>query len=74
MYKLKLTSIGKSTGVVLPKEILAQLKLKKGDILYLTETPDGFRITLYDPKFEEQMNLARTIMKKRHDALRALAK
>ena len=73
MYKLKLTSIGKSTGVVLPKEILAQLKLKKGDILYLTETPDGFRITLYDPKFEEQMNLARMIMKKRRDALRALA-
>ena len=73
MYKLKLTSIGKSTGVVLPKEILAQLKLKKGDILYLTETPDGFRITLYDPKFEEQMNLAHTIMKKRRDALRALA-
>ena len=74
MHRLKLTSIGKGTGVVLPKELLCRLKLEKGDMLYLTETPDGFRITSYDPAFEAQMKAARKIMKKRCEALQALAK
>ena len=74
MHRLKLTSIGNSTGVVLPKELLSRLKLEKGDVLYLTETPDGFRITPYDPAFEDQMKAAREIMKKRRDAWRTLAK
>jgi len=74
MHKLKLTSIGNSTGVVLPRELLSRLKVEKGDVLYVTETPDGLRITPYDPAFEEQMKAARRIMKKRRDALRELAK
>jgi len=74
MHKLKLTSIGNSTGVILPKELLARLKVEKGDALYVTETPDGLRITPYDPAFEDQMKKARGIMKKRRDALRALAR
>ena len=74
MHKLKLTSIGNSTGVILPRELLARLKVEKGDALYVTETPDGLRITPYDPAFEDQMKKARGIMKKRRDALRALAR
>ena len=51
MYALKLTSIGNSVGVVLPKELLARLKLAKGDTVYVTESPGGYRITPYDPEF-----------------------
>jgi putative addiction module antidote len=73
-FTLKLTQIGNSVGVVLPKEALASLKLEKGDALYLTESPEGFRITAYDPGFEQQMNAAQDIMKRRRNVLRELAK
>ncbi|PJI41060.1 AbrB/MazE/SpoVT family DNA-binding domain-containing protein [Ferrovibrio sp.] len=74
MFALKLTQIGNSTGVVLPKDALAQLKVEKGDTLYLTETADGFRLTPYNPEFERQMEAARKIMKEHRDVLRELAK
>ena len=74
MLTLKLTTIGNSVGVVLPKEVLDRLNIEKGDKVYLTESPDGFRLTPYDPEFEKQMTMARQIMKKRRDVLHELAK
>jgi putative addiction module antidote len=74
MVKLKVTTIGSSVGVVLPKEVLARLKVAKGDSLFLTESPEGFRITPYDSEFEEDMTLARKVMRKRRNLLRELAK
>ncbi len=74
MLKLKLTTVGSSTGVVLPKEALAKLNVAKGDVLYLTEAPDGYRLTRYDPDFERQMELAQQVMRSRRNALRELAK
>jgi putative addiction module antidote len=74
MTKLKITTIGSSAGIVLPKEVLARLRVAKGDSIFLTESPEGFRITSYDPSFEEQMTLARKFMRKHRDALRELAK
>ena len=74
MTKLRLTAIGNSAGVVFPKEVLARLKLNKGDSVYLTEAPDGYRLTPYDPEFAQQMETARRIMKRRRAALRELAK
>lgn len=74
MSTLKITAIGNSAGVVLPKEALARLGVAKGDVLYLTETPDGFRLTPYDPEFAAQMDAARKVMKRRRAALRELAK
>jgi putative addiction module antidote len=74
MIALKLTQIGNSTGVVLPKEALEKMHVAKGDMIYLTETPDGFRITPYDEEFERQMTVAREVMKKRRNVLRELAK
>lgn len=74
MLTLKLTTIGNSMGFVLPREAVDKLHLEKGDRLYLTESPDGFRLTPYNPEFERQMIEARRIMKKRRDALRELAK
>ncbi len=74
MLTLKLTTIGNSVGVVLPKEVLDRLNIEKGDKVYLTESPDGFRLTPYDPEFEKQMTMARQIMKKRREVLHELAK
>ena len=74
MLALKLTAIGNSVGVVLPKEVLNALKLVKGDTVYLTESPDGYRFTPYDPQFAQQMTLARQIMKRRRNVLHELAK
>jgi putative addiction module antidote len=74
MFSLKLTKIGNSLGLILPKEVLARLKLAKGDEIFITESPDGYRITPHNPAFEAQMKAARTIMKRRRAALRELAK
>ncbi|HET6467980.1 MAG TPA: AbrB/MazE/SpoVT family DNA-binding domain-containing protein [Geminicoccaceae bacterium] len=74
MLALKLTRIGNSVGVILPKEAVARLKVEKGEVLYLTEAPDGYRLTPYDPEFEAQMAAARRIMKRRRNVLRELAK
>ena len=54
------TQIGNSTGVILPKEVAARLKVKKGDSVFLTETPDGYTVTPYDPEFEAQMQSGTT--------------
>ncbi len=74
MHTLKLTQIGNSVGAIFPKELLAQMRLEKGDEFYVTETPDGLRITTHNPEFEEQMRLGREIMKERRAVLRELAK
>ena len=74
MTTLKLTQIGNSLGVILPKEILGKFKLEKGDDLFVTETPDGFSITPHDAEFEKQMTAARKIMKENRAVLRELAK
>lgn len=60
--------------MVLPKEVLASLKVEKGDTIFLTETPDGYKLTPYDAEFEAQMTAARSVMKRRRNALRELAK
>jgi putative addiction module antidote len=74
MHALKLTQIGNSVGVILPKEVLARLKLEKGDTVYVTETPDGVALTALDPSFEEQLELGREFMREYRDTFRALAK
>lgn len=74
IHALKLTQIGNSVGVILPKEVLARLKLMKGDSLFITDTPDGMTLTPYDPSFEIQMTAARAIMHKRRNVLHELAK
>jgi putative addiction module antidote len=74
MQALKLTQIGNSIGVILPKEVLARLKLEKGDTVFVTETPDGIALTPYDPAVEEQVKLGREFMREYRDTFRALAK
>jgi putative addiction module antidote len=71
---LKLTQIGNSVGVVLPKELLARLKLEKGDTVFVTETPDGLTLTPYDPVVAEQLEIGREFMREYRDVFHALAK
>lgn len=73
-FALKLTQIGNSVGVVLPKEALAAMKVGKGDTVHLTESPDGFRVTPYDPTVDEQLELGRDFMREFRDTVHALAK
>ena len=74
MTVLKLTKIGNSVGAIFPREVLARMHVDAGDVVYLTETPDGVRVTPYDPEFAQQMEVAERIMKKRRAVLRELAK
>jgi putative addiction module antidote len=71
---LKITKIGNSAGVVLPKELLARLRAGVGDTLHVTEAPDGIRITAADPDFAAQMEIVERIMREDRDILRVLAK
>jgi putative addiction module antidote len=70
---LKIKKIGNSAGVILPKELLARLRVAPGDTVYVTESPDGLRITANDPGFAEKMALAEEIMREDRDILRVLA-
>lgn len=74
MYTLKIRKIGNSAGVTLPKALLAELKVKEGDTLVLTECPEGFLVTQYSGKFEEQMAAFEKGNRKYRNALRDLAK
>jgi putative addiction module antidote len=74
MHMLKLTQIGNSIGVILPKEALARLKLSKGESVFLTETPDGYVLTPYDPTLEEEIQAGREFMRDYRDTFHQLAK
>jgi len=75
MIALKLRKIGNSLGVVLPKEALASLKTQEGDMIYLTDSPDGgFRITPLNEEFSDQFEKAEQIMREDRDVLRELSK
>jgi putative addiction module antidote len=74
MFALKLTRIGNSVGVILPKEMLARLKLEKGQSVFLTETPAGYVLTPYDPALEEQIEAGREFMREYRDTFHQLAK
>ena len=74
MTALKLTQIGNSVGLILPKEVLARLKVAKGDTVFVTDAVNGVMLTPYSADFEVQMTAARRITKKRRNVLRELAK
>ncbi len=71
--KLKITTVGSSVGVVLPKEILAKLRVGKGDTLYAIETPNGIELTPYNADFERRLEIGKRVMRENRDLLRKLA-
>ena len=74
MAALKLTQIGNSVGVILPKELLARLKVEKGDTLFWTEAANGVTLTPYDPDVEVQLALGREFMHEFRNTFHQLAK
>lgn len=74
MTTIKIRNVGNSLGIVLPKELIARLRVSKGDKLFVQETVDGIRLTPYDPEFQQQMEIAKMVMREDRDALRALSK
>ena len=74
MHTLKLTQIGNSVGVILPKDALSKLKLQKGESVFLTECADGFILTPYDPALDEELTAGREFMREYRDTFHQLAK
>ena len=74
MHMLKLTQIGNSVGVILPKEALSRLRLGKGQSVFMTETPEGYALTPYDPELDEQIQAGREFMREFRDTFHQLAK
>jgi len=74
MHVLKLTQIGNSVGVILPKEVLAHLRLEKGQSVFVTETSEGMVLTPYNPSLEEEIQAGREFMKEFRDTFHQLAK
>jgi putative addiction module antidote len=72
MVSLKLTTVGNSVGVVLPKEVLQRLHVSKGDVLYVLDVPNGVQLTPYDPELARQMDVAEQVMREDRDVLRKL--
>jgi putative addiction module antidote len=72
MTTLKITTVGNSTGLVLPKEILQRLRIEKGDVLYVLETPNGIELTPYNPEFSTQIETAEQVMREDRDVLKKL--
>ena len=70
---LKVTTVGNSVGIVLPKEILEKLRVQKGDTLFALETTNGIELTAYNPEFAKQMEMAEKVMREDRDVLRKLA-
>ncbi len=72
---LQVRKIGNSTGVILPKDLLARLHLKPGDVLHVVEMSErGIRLSPYDPKHAKAMEIARKAFGKYADTFKALAK
>ena len=74
MATLKITQIGNSLGLILPREIVERLRLAKGEDVSVVETPNGIEITPYDPDFEKKLEAARKVSRRYRNALRELAK
>jgi len=70
---VKITQIGNSVGIVLPKEVLAELNVQKGDSLHLVKHPEGFVLSAYDEEFARKMKAIRHVMREHRDVLRMLA-
>jgi putative addiction module antidote len=74
MSALKLIQVGNSVGLILPKEILARLRLEKGDTVFATESPDGLVLTPFDPALDEQLEAGRAFMREFRETFHQLAK
>ena len=73
MYKLKIRKVGNSLGATIPKEVLEKLRVEEGDTVFVTETPDGVKLSAYDPEFEKAMAIYKKGSHKYRNAMNELA-
>ena len=73
MSILKVTTVGDSVGIILPREILERLRVQKGDSLYAVETKQGIELTPYNPELVTQLDMAEKVMREDRDVLQKLA-
>lgn len=73
--KIEIKKIGNSDGVLLPRELMQRLDLKRGQFLQVVElSGGGFQALPYDPDFERTLEIAGEIMDEYRDTLATLAK
>ena len=70
---VKVTTIGNSVGIVLPKDVLNRLHVEKGDVLYITDAPDGVRLSPYNDAFAQKLEALEQVMRENRDVLKKLA-
>ena len=70
---VKITTIGNSVGIVLPKEVLNRLHVEKGDIVYITDSPEGVLLTPYSAGFAQKLHALEHVMRENRDVLKKLA-
>ncbi|WP_019506496.1 AbrB/MazE/SpoVT family DNA-binding domain-containing protein [Pleurocapsa sp. PCC 7319] len=73
MYKIKIRKVGNSLGATIPKEVLEKLRVEEGDTVFVTETPDGVKLSAYDPEFEKAMSIYKKGSHKYRNAMKELA-
>jgi putative addiction module antidote len=73
MTTVKITTVGNSAGIVLPREVLDRLHVSRGDVLHVLETPNGIELTPYNPELAAQLDAAERVMREDRDVLRKLA-
>ena len=73
--KIEIKKIGNSDGILLPRELMQRLDLKRGQQLHVIELAGGgFQALPYDPDFQNTVEIADEIMDEYRDTLTALAK
>jgi putative addiction module antidote len=72
--QLKVRKVGNSLGVILQREVVARLKVVEGDSINLTEGPEDYRLSVYDPEVARQVEIGEKIMRRYRNTLRELAK
>ncbi len=72
MFAARVTTIGNSLGIVLSREVLARLRVEKGDLVFLVESALGFELTPYEPEFVGQVEEAEQVMRAQRSLLRLL--
>jgi putative addiction module antidote len=73
MAAAKVISIGNSIGIILPKEVASRLRVEKGDTVYITDSPDGVRLSAYDDSLAQKLDAMEQVMRENRDVLRRLA-
>jgi putative addiction module antidote len=74
MYELTITKVGNSNGVVLPKGMMEEMRVFQGEKLYATPTPEGMKLSKFNPEFAKKMAVMESVLHDYSETLRELSK